>query len=80
MQTILPPRLRGILVAAFMAGSMMAAASAADPVPVSAASGARDDASNTKASSNVAFTFEAGGLPIILTAPHGGSAALLIPK
>jgi N-formylglutamate amidohydrolase len=50
---------------------MMAAAPAADPVPISADSSV-GDASNKK----VAFTVTAGGLPIILTAPHGGSAAI----
>jgi glutamine amidotransferase-like uncharacterized protein/N-formylglutamate amidohydrolase len=76
MQTTLPPRFRGILLAAFMAGSMMAAAFAADPVPVRDHSGVGDDASNTKASSSAEITVAAGGLPITLTAPHGGRAAL----
>jgi hypothetical protein len=53
-----------------MAGSMMAATPAADPVPVSATSDTGDDSSNKKASSNPAITVVSGGLPIILTAPH----------
>ena len=76
MQTILPPRVLGVLLAAFIAGSMIAAASAANRVPVCIDNGADDDASNKKVSSNVAITVTAGGLPIILTAPHGGRAAL----
>ncbi|MEN9573340.1 MAG: hypothetical protein RL514_1195 [Verrucomicrobiota bacterium] len=59
-----------------MASSMMAAAPAADPIPSGAASGAGDAAANRQVSSNAAITVAAGGLPIILTAPHGGSAAL----
>lgn len=41
-----------------------------------AVSGAGDDATNKKASSNDTITVAVGGLPIILTAPHGGSAAI----
>ena len=40
------------------------------------ASGAGDDAAKKKASANAAITIAPGGLPIILTAPHGGRAAL----
>ncbi|MCY2989397.1 MAG: BPL-N domain-containing protein [Planctomycetota bacterium] len=56
--------------------ALHAAEPAADPVPVTAISGEYDDASNKKASSNAAITVAAGGLPIILTAPHGGRAAI----
>jgi N-formylglutamate amidohydrolase len=56
--------------------ALHAAAPAADPVPVSAVSGAGDDASNQRASSNATITVAAGGLPIILSAPHGGRAAI----
>ena len=40
------------------------------------ASGAGEDASNKEASANATITVEAGGLPIILSAPHGGHAAI----
>ncbi len=52
MRTFLLHRFRGILLAAFMAGSMMAAAPAADPVPV----GGGDGASNKKASADATVT------------------------
>ncbi len=76
MQKILPPRLRGILLAALMVGSMIAASPAADPASGSDASSAGNEAANKKASANAAITVVPGGLPIILTAPHGGHAAL----
>ena len=41
-----------------------------------AIAGASGDASDRKAHSNAVITVEAGGLPIILSAPHGGRAAL----
>ncbi len=56
MQTILPPRLQRILLAAFMAGSMTSVAAAADPVPVGAGSGAGDGASTKKAASDATIT------------------------
>jgi len=41
-----------------------------------AVAGAGDDASHKKASSDAVITAAAGGLPIILSAPHGGRAAI----
>lgn len=76
MQTIRPQRLRELLLAAFMAGGLLASASAADTVRVSAAASVGDDAANKRASANATITVESGGLPIILTAPHGGRVAL----
>ena len=73
MKTILP-LLTALLLAPLAA--LHAAEPAADPVPVSAVSGAGDDASNQRTSSNTTITVAAGGLPIILSAPHGGRAAI----
>jgi N-formylglutamate amidohydrolase len=56
--------------------ALPAGALAAERVRVSAGSGAGDAASNKKASSNGMTTVAAGGLPIILSAPHGGRAAI----
>ncbi len=56
MQTTLSLRLRKTLLAALVTGSMIAAATAADQVPVSAASGAGDAASTKKVSSNATIT------------------------
>lgn len=74
MKTI--PSLILALSATLLAGSLEAAAPRAVPVLSSAASGASDGAANKKLPSPAAFTVTAGGLPIILTAPHGGSAAI----
>lgn len=54
---------------------MTVAALAADSAFVSGGSGA-EDASDKKAASSALITAAAGGLPIILSAPHGGRAAI----
>ncbi len=64
------------LSATFLAGSIVDAAPAAVPSLGSAADVASDGRLNQNATSNAAFTVASGGLPVILTAPHGGSAAV----
>ena len=75
MQTIALFTFRLTVLAALLAGSVMAADPLADPVPVGTASTAGDEALK-KAPFNELMTIKAGGLPIILTAPHGGSEAV----
>lgn len=74
-----PMKRRLLLLSALLLAplaALPAAAPAAEPAPVRAASGAGHDASNPQAASSAAMTVAAGGLPIILTAPHGGRAAI----
>ena len=70
-----PHRFWGTSLAALAAGSLTAAALAADSAVVSGGSGAEDEA-DKRAASNALITAAAGGLPIILSVPHGGRAAL----
>lgn len=74
MKTI--PILTLALAGVLLAGSWVAAAPPTIPAQSPAAYGASDGASSKKIPSPAAVTAAAGDLPIILTAPHGGSAGI----